>query len=231
MRAGQVFSLQVALPISLMAVLATALVMATVDSVSRAKEALRIDARHDALSAASEVARSAERASLGSASTLASDLTIEASGDNVALIAMIDPEGTVALASRLAWRGEVASKVIPDFDGALFQRVVAGHVREVVESADGRRIRVLVPYDERSTESRMRNLAHGAILVDLDLSYQIQAARHESLHHLMRQLGMSAVVMLLLAWLMRSRVTTPLSRLEMAAVEFAARGEVSQPVP
>ena len=231
MRTKPVFSLQVALPIALMVVLATALVMSTVDSVFRAREALRADARHDALASASEVARSAERASLGAASTLASDLTIEASSDNVALIAMIDPDGTVALASRLAWRGEVAAKVIPDFDDALFQRVVAGHVREVVESADGRRIRVVVPYDERTSEARMRNLAHGVILVELDLSYQVQAAQHESLHHLMRQLGMSAVVMLLLAWLMRSRVTTPLSRLEKASMEFAARGQVSQPVP
>ena len=231
MRTKPVFSLQVALPIALMVVLATALVMSTVDSVFRAQEVLRADARHDALSSASEVARSAERASLGAASTLASDLTIEASEDNVALIAMIDPDGTVALASRLAWRGEVAAKVIPDFDDALFQRVVAGHVREVVESADGRRIRVVVPYDERTSEARMRNLAHGAILVDLDLSHQIEAAQHESLHHLMRQLGLSAVVMLLLAWLMRSRVTTPLSRLEKASMEFAARGQVSEPVP
>jgi len=231
MRANRIFSLQVALPIALMVVLATALLMSTVDSVYRAQEALRINARHDALSTANEVARSAERASLGPASTLASDLTIEASEDGVALIAMIDPDGTVALASRLAWRGEVAAKVIPNFDDALFQRVVAGHAREVVESADGRHIRVVVPFDERTSEARIRNLAHGAILVDMDLTFEIETAMHESLHHLMRQLGLSAVVMLLLAWLMRSRVTRPLSRLEKASMEFAASGAVSKPVP
>jgi PAS domain S-box-containing protein len=231
MRANRVFSLQVALPIALMVVLATALLMSTADSVYRIQEDLRINARHDAVSTAYAVARSAERASLGPASTLASDLTSEASEDNVTLIAMIDPDGTVALASRLAWRGEMAAKVIPEFDDALFQRVVAGHVRELVESADGRRIRVVVPFDERTSEARIRNLAHGAILVDMDLSFQMEAASHESLHHLMRQLGLSAVVMLLLAWLMRSRVTRPLSRLEKASMEFAASGAVSQPVP
>jgi len=181
MRANRVFSLQVALPIALMVVLATALLMSTADSVYRIQEDLRINARHDAVSTAYAVARSAERASLGPASTLASDLTSEASEDNVTLIAMIDPDGTVALASRLAWRGEMAAKVIPEFDDALFQRVVAGHVRELVESADGRRIRVVVPFDERTSEARIRNLAHGAILVDMDLSFQMEAASHESL--------------------------------------------------
>ena len=93
MRAQRVFSLQVALPIALMVVLATALVMSTLDSVYRAQEDLRLNARQAALSSASEVARSAERASLGATSTLASDLTIEAAEDNVTLIAMIDPDG------------------------------------------------------------------------------------------------------------------------------------------
>ena len=230
-RKSHPFSLQVALPISLMAVLATALMMSTLDAVYRARTDLVKEARRDALSSASEIARSAERASLGTASNLASDLTIEASQDNLSLIALIDPDGTVALASRLAWRGEVASKIIPEFDDALFQRVVAGHVREVVESPDGRHIRVVVPYDERTAEARMRNLAHGAVLVDLDLTHQIEMAQHESLHHLIRQLGMSAVIMLLLAWLMRLRVTRPLARLEQASLEFASTGAVSAPVP
>jgi PAS domain S-box-containing protein len=225
------FSLQVALPIALMAVLATALVMSTLDAVYRVRADLLRQARDDALSSASEIARSAERASLGTSSTLASDLTIEASHDNLSLIALIDPDGTVALASRLAWRGEVAAKVIPNFDDALFQRVVAGHVREVVESPDRLHIRVVVPYDERTAEARMRNLAHGVVLVDLDLTHQVEVAQHESMRHLMRQLGLSAVIMLLLAWLMRSRVTRPLARLEQASLEFAARGEVGQPVP
>ena len=225
------FSLQVALPIALMAALATALVMSTLDAVYRARADLLRQAQDDALSSASEIARSAERASLGMSSTLASDLTIEASHDNLSLVALIDPDGTVTLASRLAWRGEVAAQVIPNFDVALFQRVVAGHVREVVESPDGRHIRVVVPYDERTAEARLRNLAHGAVLVDLDLTHQVEMTQYESMRHLMRQLGMSAVIMLLLAWLMRSRVTRPLARLEQASLEFAARGEVRKPVP
>ncbi len=231
MRAGRLFSLQVALPLALMAVLAIALVMSTVDAVYRSRAELINEARRDAISSASEIARSAERASLGSGSTLASDLTLEGAGDNVALVAMIDPEGTVVLASRLSLRGEPAAKVIPDFDEALFVRVVSNHVRDVTESPDGRRVRAVVPYDERTPEARVRNLAHGAILVDLDLTHQIELSRHESVHYLGRQLAMSVVVMLLLAWLMRSRVTTPLARLEQASLEFAARGEVGEPVP
>ena len=107
MRGNRFLSLQVALPVALMAVLALALVMSTVDAVYRARADLLRESHRDALTSASEIARSAERASLGSASTLASDLTIGAAVDNVALIAMIDPDGTVAVASRSScncWR-------------------------------------------------------------------------------------------------------------------------------
>jgi len=231
MRTGRALSLQVALPLALMVVLALALVMATLDSFYRFQADLLREARRDGMASASEIARSAERASLGTQSTLASDLTLEAAGDNVGLIAVIDPEGSVVLASRLAWRGEPAAKVIPDFDDALLQRVVAGYGREVQASADARRVRIVVPYDYRTPEDRVHNLAQGAVLVDLDLTHQIEASRHESLLHLARQIAMSAVVMLALAWLMRSRVTRPLARLEQASLEFAARGEVREPVP
>ncbi|MCE2690445.1 MAG: response regulator [Rubrivivax sp.] len=231
MRTGRVFTLQVALPLALMAVLALALVMATLDSFYRFQADLLREARRDGMASASEIARSAERASLGTQSTLASDLTLEAAGDNVGLIAVIDPDGSVVLASRLAWRGEPAAKVIPDFDDALLQRVVARYAREVQESADSRRVRIVVPYDYHSPEDRVHNLAQGAVLVDLDLTHQIEASRHESLLHLARQIAMSAVVMLVLAWLMRSRVTRPLARLEQASLDFAAHGEVLEPVP
>jgi PAS domain S-box-containing protein len=231
MRTGRVFTLQVALPLALMAVLALALVMATLDSFYRFQADLLREARRDGMASASEIARSAERASLGTQSTLASDLTLEAAGDNVGLIAVIDPDGSVVLASRLAWRGEPAAKVIPDFDDALLQRVVARYAREVQESADSRRVRIVVPYDYHSPEDRVHNLAQGAVLVDLDLTHQIEASHHESLLHLARQIAMSAVVMLVLAWLMRSRVTRPLARLEQASLDFAAHGEVLEPVP
>jgi PAS domain S-box-containing protein len=231
MRIGRVFTLQVALPFALMVVLALALVMTTLDTFYRFQADLLRDARRDGMASASEIARSAERASLGTQSTLASDLTLQAAGDNIGLIAVIDPDGSVVLANRLAWRGEPAAKVIPDFDDALLQRVVVGYAREVQESADGRGLRVVVPYDYRTPEDRVHNLAQGAVLVDLDLTHQIEASRHESLLQLTRQIATSAVVMLVLAWLMRSRVTRPLARLEQASLEFAARGEVREPVP
>ena len=231
MRTGRVYTLQVALPLALMAVLALALVMATLDSFYRFEADLLREARRDGMTSASEIARSAERASLGTQSTLASDLTLEAAGDNVSLIAVIDPDGSVVLASRLAWRGEPAAKVIPDFDDALLQRVVAGYARVVQGSPDARRVRIVVPYDYRTPEDRVHNLAQGAVLVDLDLTHPIEASRHESLQHLARQIAMSAVLMLALAWLMRWRVTRPLARLEQASLEFAARGEVRAPVP
>jgi PAS domain S-box-containing protein len=231
MRTSRLLTLQVALPLALLGVLAMALLMVTIDSFYRYQADLLRQARRDGVAAAAEIARSAERASLSPGSTLATDLTLKAAGDNVGLIAVIDPDGSVLLASRLAWRGELASKVIPDFDPAMLQRVVAGYAREVVDSADGRRVRVVVPYDHRALDDRLHNLAQGAVLVDLDLTHQIEASRHESLRHLSRQLAIAAVVMLLLAWLMRIRVTRPLARLEQASLEFAARGEVGEPVP
>jgi len=227
----RLYSLQTALPLALMVVLAIALVMAVLDANLRIRADLQREARHHAMEIATEVARSAERASRGQSVSLGSDLTLKAAGEMVDFIAMIDPEGTVVLASRLAWRGEEAARVIPDFDRSVFDRVVIDHQRRLVESADGRHVRALVPYDERTTEARLRNLAQGAILVDLDLSHPFEAAQHESLHHLARQLGVALVLMIGLGWLLRAKVTRPLGRLESASVEFAATGTVREPVP
>ncbi|MGI9154486.1 MAG: hypothetical protein ACR2IY_11510, partial [Rubrivivax sp.] len=69
MRTGRVYTLQVALPLALMAVLALALVMATLDSFYRFEADLLREARRDGMTSASEIARSAERASLGTQST------------------------------------------------------------------------------------------------------------------------------------------------------------------
>jgi hypothetical protein len=223
MRSGRAFSLQVALPLALMAVLAVVLLMATLDSFVRFQTDLLREARRDGMASASAIARSAERASLGGLSTLASDLTLEAATDHVDFVAVIDPDGSVVVASRLAWRGELAAKVIPGFDQAVLQRVVASHAREVQESPDRQRVRIMVPYDDRSTEERFHNLAQGAVLVELDLAHRIEALQHESLLHLARQIAVSAAVMLALAWLMRSWVTRPLARLGFAEIRIADR--------
>ena len=223
-------SVKIALPLLLSVVLVVGLGMSTMDSLVRGREAMLEDARMDLFELASAVARSAERASLSDSSDLASDLTLRGANRRVAVIALIDPEGTIGIASRLAWRGRPAAEVIPGFDAARFTRVVKDHQRELVEPADGR-MNVLVPYDERTDESRLRNLAQGAIYAEFDLQHELRVLAHDAGEHLLRQLGVALLLMFGLGWLLRSRVTLPLQRMEAASLELAAEGHVREPLP
>jgi PAS domain S-box-containing protein len=224
-------SLKNALPAALSLILVSGLAMSGIDSVVRGRAALVVEARADLQDMAASLVRAAERASLSDTSDLASEITLKAADRRVALIAMIDPEGTVVMASRLAWRGQPAGEVLEGFDKARFDRTVLEHEREMRESDDGTRLSLMVPYDERTEEQKMRNLAHGAIRVDLDLSYDVKLIRHEMFRHLARQLGVAILLMLLLGWMLRRMVTRPLQRMEQAAQAFAASGTVEQPLP
>jgi two-component system sensor histidine kinase/response regulator len=53
---------------------------------------------------------------------------------------------------------------------------------------------------------------------------------HEARRRLLPQLGVVVGLMLLLAWLIRARVTLPLARLETASLQFAEQGDIGEPV-
>jgi hypothetical protein len=117
------------LPLVIVVVLAFALALSTFDSVRRARHMIYVDGVRDAVVAAEQVALSAERYYPAARATVAADIAIESANQRIALLALIDPDGMVQEASRLALRGRRAVDVIPGFDAERLRRVTTSRLR------------------------------------------------------------------------------------------------------
>ena len=217
------------LPLVIVVVLAFALALSTFDSVRRARHMIYVDGVRDAVVAAEQAALSAERYYPASRATVAADIAIESANQRIALLALVDTDGMVQEASRLALRGRRAVDVIPGFDAERMRRVASGKQHDVQAPPDESRLSVMTPFDVRTADDKLRSFERSVIYLEFDLSHERALAEHEQLHHLWRQLGLSLVLMALIAWVLRRNVTEPLAHLEAASLEFAEAGRLTQP--
>ena len=217
------------LPLVIVVVLALALALSTLDSVQRARHMIYVDGVRDAVVAAEQVALSAERYYPAARATVAADIAIESANQRIALLALIDPNGMVQESSRLALRGRRAVDVIPGFDAKRLRLVAKGKQHDVQAPPDESRLSVMTPFDVRTDDDKLRSFERSVIYLEFDLSHERALAEHEQLHHLWRQLGLSLVLMALMAWVLRRNVTEPLAQLEAASLEFAQAGRLTQP--
>ena len=219
------------LPLVIVVMLALALALSTIDSVKRARHMIYVDGVRDAVIASEQVALSAERSYPSARATVAADIAIESANQRITLLVLIDPDGVVQEASRLALRGRRAVDVIPGLDSERLRRVAKGKQHDVQAPPDESRLSVMTPFDVRTGEAKLRNFERSVIYLEFDLSHERTLAEHEQLHQLWRQLGLSLILMALMAWVLRRNVTEPLAQLEAASHEFAQAGRLSRPAP
>ena len=219
------------LPLVIVVMLALALALSTLDSVQRARHMIYVDGIRDAVIATEQVALSAERSYPAARAMVAADIAIESANQRIVLLALIDSDGVVQEASRLALRGRLAVDVIPGLDAERLRRVARAKQHNVQSPPDESRLSVMTPFDVRTDEAKLRSFERSVIYLEFDLNHERTLAEHEQLHQLWRQLGLSLILMALMAWVLRRNVTEPLAQLEAASVEFAQAGRLSQPAP
>jgi two-component system sensor histidine kinase/response regulator len=225
------FTLHNALPALLLLVLVGGLLLSYAEATFTGRLSLREEAHQDALLVVEQIAHSAERSLLSDPGKVASELTLAAAQRRTAVLALVNAQGTVEMAHRLAWRGRPAAEVIPGFDSDRFRRVTGGRLWDLEDSPDGRTFTVMAPYHSRTSDKRLRDLERSVVFVAYDLNHGFAMADHEATHQLWRQMAVALGLMLVLGWLLRSKVTRPLARLEAASLEFAATGSLREPVP
>ena len=134
------------LPLVIVVMLALALALSTIDSVKRARHMIYVDGVRDAVIAAEQVALSAERSYPSARATVAADIAIESANQRIALLVLIDPDGVVQEASRLALRGRRAVDVIPGLDAERLRRVAKGKQHDVQAPPDQSMLSVMTPF-------------------------------------------------------------------------------------
>ena len=223
------YTLRHALPAMLLAAMGAALGLSYESTVAQREDTVLQQARRDLLLLAEDLARSAERQLRTQRGDVASDLALASADARIAALALVNAGGAVEVAHRRVWTGRLAADVASGFDAARFARVTQGRSPDLQIDLARRRISLMLPYFVRRDVDRLRDLDRGVVFAEFDLSHQFAQARYEALTGLLPQAAAALALALLMAWLLRSRVTRPLARLEQAAQEFAARGDLAAP--
>ena len=216
--------ISVALPLVAVALTLGALAFALIDAVTDGRETLMQRARSDIYAHTESLARLAQRNLENSRADVAADFSLASADDRIDRLVMVNAQGTVEMAHRLAWQGRRVQDVMPDFPVALFRQATTELRARPEVSEDGRLMSVMVPYRQPGAAHTLRSEARGVVYMRYDLRYELAALNRQVLLRLVPQVLTALMVMLVLGWLLRRYVTLPLARLEKASVEFMHNG-------
>ena len=219
------------LPGALMMAISIMLWASYLDAVVNDRAAVRARERDKAVLSAEHLARSAQGGLANSRTAVASELSMVSADPEVRTLALISPDGRVELAHRLAWQGQLAVAVIPDFDAVRFLKATQSRLPDVLESDDGNRISVMSPYFLDADIQQIRSAQRGVLYLEYDLHQAHAIARWDAQRRLWPQIGLALVIMLGLLLVLRTRVVAPLKRLESAVLQFSESDEATEPVP
>ena len=224
------FTLRNALPAGVLLAVLVVLGFSYLDSVLSGRSAVRERAREDAVLQAEHMARETQRDLQDAPASVASDLSVAATGRRVVVLALIDPAGTVAMAHRMAWRGQSAAGQIANFSPQRFQRVVKGRLPDVEEFSDPPRVSVMVPFFTAGLADVIRNESRGVVYLEYDLSHDYAMVQWETQQRMWPMLAAALLTALGLSQLIRMLVTRPLARVERASLHLAQHGTFAQPL-
>ena len=224
------YTLRNALPAGVLLAVLVVLGFSYLDSVLSGRSAVREHAREDAVLEAERMARVTQRELQENPAHVASDLSVAATGRRVAVLALIDPAGTVVMAHRMAWRGQVASGLVDHFSLQRFQRVVQGRLPDVEESRDLPRVSVMVPFFTTGPAEEIRNERRGVVYLEYDLSHEYAIVQWETQQRMWPMLAAALLTALGLSHLIRQRVTRPLARVEQASLHLAQHRAFPDPL-
>ncbi|NVO07001.1 MAG: PAS domain S-box protein, partial [Rhodoferax sp.] len=225
------YTLRNALPTGLLLVVSAMLLFSFVDSIVSGRTAVRQRAREDAVLDAERLARMTQRGLAEQAAEVESDLLVAATDRRTAVLALVDPGGTIRMAHRLAWRGQTAAQRIAAFSGERFLRVVQGRLPDVQELSDPPRIVVMVPYFTEGRSAGIRKEDRGVVYLEYDLHHEYALVQWQAQQRMWPLLAAALFTALLLSRLLRASVTRPLQRIEQASLLLAEQDALPPPLP
>jgi two-component system, sensor histidine kinase and response regulator len=225
------YTLRLAVPAVLMFMVSLIFVSIYVDSIYTGRASVRESSKGDIVLDAERIASAAQRELAVSPDHVFSDMSILSTKLRISILAMVSSSGTVEFAQRLAWQGLPAEKVIPGFEMARFQRTVEGRLPDLLVDGDSPRISVMVPYFEHNGGTALRDDKRGVIFLEYDLTHDFALVEWHAQQRLVPLLTLAVLATLLMAWIIRSRVTLPLARMEEASLALALHNHFPAVLP
>ncbi len=224
------FSLRNALPLGLLGLFVLMLVLSYGDAVRSGRVDVFERGRRDALLQAEHLARSAQRDLLRDRQALAADLSVAATEPRLRSLMVLNADGSVELAHRLAWQGKAARDVVPGFTQKWFDLVTQGRQPYVQMDDAARRIQVLAPYFLVYEGSTLRSQQRGAVFLEFDIAHEYETVAHQARQRLLLQVGVALALMLGLGGILRRYVTQPLAAVEQAVQRLSEHSIDDQPL-
>ncbi len=133
----------------------------------------------------------------------------------------VDERGKVILATRFAWQGLPAGKIVPQFDTKRMASVQHRHRPDITLSADGSRIDAYYPLRLAVRPGELRPTRLGGLFLSYDLGTAKAAIWHDVVRDNALMWLLSLLIMVVLIGLLHTLVTRPLQRITHSAQQMA----------
>ena len=224
------FALRYSLPAGLFMVVLGMVALSYFDTMLNGTLGIKKDARNRSVLVAEHLARLTQRELRDHRDNVASDLAVATTDLHVHALALVNAQGVVELAQRLAWQGKVATAVLPGFDAGVFSKVVQGRLADVREAPDGSAFYILVPYLLEGLSGAVHDDSRGGVYLEYDLEPDFAQLRWDAQRRIWFMLLITSIATLGLARVLRKRVTEPLVRVEQASQRLARQQDIPMPL-
>jgi PAS domain S-box-containing protein len=227
-------SLRIALPVGLFALWLLILGLSISNTLWQGAQLASAQARSDLLSETSQLARIAERGLLNAPHLVEADVTHIGADARVTAAAVLDADGRVIFANHLAWKGKLATEVIPGFERSRFERTSHSRLPDLTATLNSLLPSAMMAFTPPASGPGVRNLKQGAVYLEYDLRNMHSQARAQVLKSRLPDLFAALLLTLFLVWLLHRHVSRPLTLLDrvsqrIAEGDYTARAAAAGP--
>lgn len=223
-------SLRFWLPLVFVTSLLLVSVSSVVYSLHRYQNQLEHNARDDLLSDVARLVRLSDRGWPVNQGLIAADLAQISGATPVTAAVVMDEDGVVLLAHRLAWGGRRMSDVLPHVDTARVQKTLQSRAPDWIISADGLHLDAVQSFAFMPSAKEVRASRRGLVYVAYDLTLMRRQAVYAELMGRIPDLIGITLIFWALVWLLGRYVTGPIGRLDRVA-EDLSRGNLDIAIP
>ncbi|MGM0516275.1 MAG: EAL domain-containing protein [Pseudomonadota bacterium] len=227
---------RVALPLrlTLPAGLAVAFLLITtislINGIHNHREAAFATARSDALSNATELARTIEQSRLPTSTIVEARLSRIYTDPRVRTVVVADPQMQVLLSPRQTQTGEALTEVLPDIDLDALRQHVVSRLPGLLETAAPARIEAVQSFAMPGGTATASSSNRGLVFVCMDITEQLDAHRTQALLERLPEVVLMLLIIGMSTLLIETRINRPLSTLRRAA-EAIRRGRRAELPP
>ncbi len=224
------YSVRVALTLGVTVLLLLLLGLSYADALISGREAVLEGARASIARQSEMLALAAQENLQDHPARVSAGVSAVSTDLRTATVAVVMPDGLVAVGQKLVWQGKPADAVVPGFTRQRFDAVSHGRLLDMQLSADRRELSVMLPFFLDAVDGRLRTEQGGVVLLSFDLAFDYAMVQQQALNRLGFQLAIAALIVLSVLWMLRVSVTRPLAAFNDMVGRISSAEEAGEPV-